>query len=291
MDWTTGLQRAIDYIEEHLTEELDYDRIAGSAFVSGFYFQRVFGIMCGYTLGEYIRCRRLSLAGSALNSGGCRVIDVALKYGYDSPDSFAKAFTRFHGITPSAARAPGARLKSFSRLSIKVTLEGGTSMDYRIEKKEAFKVVGRSERFTLSDDYARDDIPAFWDRCHADGTVGALYGLSRQSADGGLLYGICFSEEPAGSQEFPYCIAARYEGGDVPDGHTVQELPERTWAMFRCVGPMPRAIQALWQRVYTEFFPTSDYRPAQDMSLEVYHEGDMDGEKYVSEIWIPVEKK
>ncbi len=107
MDWITGLQKAIDYIEDNLTERLDYDAIAGNAFVSGFHFQRMFSVMCGYTLGEYIRSRRLSLAGSELSSGDNKVIDVALKYGYDSPDSFAKAFARFHGVTPSAARAPG----------------------------------------------------------------------------------------------------------------------------------------------------------------------------------------
>ena len=212
MDWTTGLQKAIDYIEDNLMEELDYDRIAGRAYVSGFHFQRAFSIMCGYTLGEYIRARRLTLAGIELSSGGCRVIDVALKYGYDSPDSFAKAFTRFHGITPSAARAPGAPLKSFSRLSIKVSLEGGSIMDYRIVKKQAFRVIGRSERFILSDDYVRDDIPAFWDRCHKDGTVEALYEMSRKTADGGVIFGMCLDEDPVGSQQFPYCIAARYEG-------------------------------------------------------------------------------
>ena len=291
MDWITGLQKAMDYIEDNLTEDLDYDNIAGVAFVSGFHFQRAFSLMCGYTLGEYIRSRRLSLAGNELSSGGCRVIDVALKYGYESPDSFAKAFTRFHGITPSAARAPGAPLKSFSRLTIKVSLEGGSIMNYRIEKRQAFSVIGKSERFTLSDDYVRDDIPAFWDRCHKDGTVEKLYGISRTTADSGVVFGMCLDEDPAGSKQFPYCIAARYEDGAVPDGYLVAEVPESTWAVFRSVGAMPRAIQDLWKRVYTEFFPTSDYRPAQDLNFEAYYEGDMDDESYVSEIWIPVEKK
>jgi AraC family transcriptional regulator len=291
MDWITGFQKAIDYVEDNLTEDLDYTDIAGRAFVSGFYFQRAFSIMCGYTLGEYIRSRRLSLAGSELSSGGCRVIDVALKYGYDSPDSFTKAFTRFHGITPSAARMPGANLKAFSRLTIKVILEGGSMLDYRIEKKQAFRVIGKSQIFNFSSEFIRDDIPAYWDRCHRDGTVDTLYGISRESADSGVVFGICFSEEPSGSKEFPYCIAARYEGGAVPDGYIVKDIEAHTWAVFRCVGAMPRAIQELWSRIYSEFLPTSGYTPAEDMDFEAYYEGDMDDAGYISEVWIPVVKK
>ena len=135
MNWITGMQKAIDYIEENLTEEIDYEKVAEKSYSSSYHFQRVFGILCGYTLGEYIRLRRLSLAGAELASGKEKVIDIALKYGYDSPDSFAKAFQKFHGITPSQARADGSKLKSFSRLSIKILLEGGSTMNYRIEEK------------------------------------------------------------------------------------------------------------------------------------------------------------
>jgi AraC-like DNA-binding protein len=110
MDWVTGIQKAIDYIENHITEKLDYEEIAENAFSSPYHFQRVFSILCGYTLGEYIRNRRLALAGTELAADKIKVIDAAVKYGYDSPDSFTRAFTRFHGITPSAAREPGVRL-------------------------------------------------------------------------------------------------------------------------------------------------------------------------------------
>ena len=132
MNWIIGMQKAIDYIEEHLTEEIDYDEVAKESFSSSFHFQRVFSILVGFTVGEYIRNRRLSLAGAELAAEGSRVIDVALKYGYESPDSFAKAFQKFHGILPSAART-GGTLRSFSRLSLKISLEGGTSMNDRIE--------------------------------------------------------------------------------------------------------------------------------------------------------------
>lgn len=149
MDWMMGIQKAIDYIEDHITEKLDYDMIAAQAFYSTYHFQRVFGLLCGLTLGEYIRRRRLTLAGAELSSASdARVIDVALKYGYESPDSFAKAFVKFHGILPSEAKRNGSRLKSFSRLVLNVSLEGGGMLDYRLEEKEEMILTGFRTHFT-----------------------------------------------------------------------------------------------------------------------------------------------
>lgn len=150
MDWIMGIQNAIDYIEAHMTEELDYEAIATESFSSSFHFQRMFSILCGYTLGEYIRNRRLTLAGAELATTKAKVIDIALKYGYDSPESFTKAFRTFHGIPPSQARRCGAMLKAFSRLSIKVTLEGGSVMHYKIEQKPAMTLTGYKKRLTGS---------------------------------------------------------------------------------------------------------------------------------------------
>lgn len=129
MDWTTGIQKAIDYVEEHLTEPIEYEEAAKRACSSSFHFQRVFSIICGFTLGDYIRFRRLSLAGRELAEKNRKVIDVALKYGYDTPESFTRAFTRFHGASPTQIKN-GAAVKSFSRLSVKLSLQGGTTMDY-----------------------------------------------------------------------------------------------------------------------------------------------------------------
>ena len=146
MDWIYGIQRALDYVEEHLTEEIDYETVAAQSFSSSYHFQRVFSILCGFTLGEYIRNRRLSLAGAELAAGGVKVIDIALKYGYESPDSFAKAFQKFHGIPPSAARN-GGLLQNFSRLVLKISLEGGSAMKYRIEEKPEMILTGYKRHF------------------------------------------------------------------------------------------------------------------------------------------------
>ncbi len=148
MDWISAIQNSVDYIEDHITEKIDYEEVAAQGFSSVYHFQRVFSIVCGFTVGEYIRRRRLSLAGKDLASGHEKILDVALKYGYESPDSFAKAFRKFHGILPSAARENGNNLKSFSRLVLKISMEGGTIMDYRIEEKDEMILTGFRSRFS-----------------------------------------------------------------------------------------------------------------------------------------------
>jgi AraC family transcriptional regulator len=147
MDWKSAIDRAIDYIEEHITERIDYEEVAKRAYSSSFHFQRVFGITCGCTLGEYIRRRKLSLAGSDLLAGNMKVIDVAYKYGYETPESFSRAFMRFHGILPSQVKK-GSSLKSFSRLAVKFDLVGGSTMNYRIENRPEIVLTGYKKRFT-----------------------------------------------------------------------------------------------------------------------------------------------
>ena len=145
MDFVKGLQRAIDYIENHLTDEIAYERIAQQTACSTFYFQRIFSVLCVMSVGDYIRKRRLTLAGRDLNINQEKVIDVALKYGYESPEAFTRAFSKFHGITPSEAKLDGSKLKSFTRLSVQITMKGGNAMDYKVVEKQAFKVLEKVE--------------------------------------------------------------------------------------------------------------------------------------------------
>ena len=148
MEWLGSIRGAIEYMEGHLLTVEDADEVAGAVYMSPFYLQKGFKVMTGYSIGEYIRSRRLTLAGSELAGSDAKVIDVALKYGYDNPDSFTRAFTRFHGITPSQARREGAKLNSFSRLSLKLSLEGGYRMEYRVEEKPEMVLTGYKRRFT-----------------------------------------------------------------------------------------------------------------------------------------------
>ncbi len=174
MDWIQGIQRAIDYVEENMTEEIDFEEVARQAYSSSFHFQRIFRILCGFSLGDYIRMRRLSLAGEELSKGNGKIIDMAMKYGYDTPESFTRAFTRFHGITPSEAKHSG-NARIFTPLSVKLTLTGGSKMDYRIEKREAFQVVCKRKSVGKPQSAnATSDITAMWQEFGADGTMGRL---------------------------------------------------------------------------------------------------------------------
>lgn len=140
MNWSEAISRSIEYIEDNLTNDITMEEIANHLYISSFYFQKGFSMLCGYSISEYIRNRKLSLAGYELLHTNNKIIDIALKYGYDSPDSFTKAFTRFHGSTPTEVRK-GGKIKEFASLKINLMLEGGYTMEYKIEEKEAFKVI------------------------------------------------------------------------------------------------------------------------------------------------------
>lgn len=270
--WSEGIADAISYIEEHLTDEMCIADIAARAHVSAFYFQKIFSVLCGFTVGEYIRARRLTLAAQELSSTGARVIDVALKYGYDSLDSFARAFAHFHGVSPSAAREKGARLRSVAPLKIKLILEGGNMLEYSIIDKPAFTVVGVARRFSGETSYR--DIPAFW----AEHT---------RSAAGRLIcgkYGVCIDSD---GQTFDYMIADDYDPAcPVPEGMAARTLPAGTWAVFPCRGALPGALQDVNTRIWSEWLPSSRaYRLSGNYNIELYT-SDMS----YSEIWVPVEK-
>lgn len=288
MDFVCGLQKAIAYIEENLTEELDYNEIAKRAGFSSFYFQRIFGVLCNCSLGEYIRNRRLTLAGAELYSSNVRIIDIALKYGYESPESFTRAFVRFHGITPSEAKKSNQNLKSFSRLSVEVILKGGSVMNYKIVKKETFKVIEKISVQSIDDSVNKNTIPAFWEECHKNGTVAKLLSIT---SDKGLIYGICYGGELTDRKTFEYGIAAICdEKTEIPEGFRINEIPARTWAVFECTGAMPDAIQNTWHKICSEFFPASCYEPTYEMDIEAYTTGDMSADDYKSEIWVPIKE-
>ncbi len=290
MDWITGIQRALDYTEMHLTEEIDYETVAKQACSSAFHFQRIFSMLCGFSLGDYIRMRRLALAAEELLRTGGKVVDIALKYGYDTPESFSRAFARFHGITPTEARR-GGNIKSFSRLSVKLILSGGSLMDYRIEKKEAFQLICRKKQVTKPQgDTATADISAFWNECSKNGTIEELCKYGRFDHFGGVL-GVCFSGEMADSG-FPYGIGVEYNGAPLcGEALDIVEIPAYTYAVFQCRGRMPDAFKKTYQQICTEFFPQSGYAYGSGVELEVYPSADVQDPNYSCEIWIAVKEK
>lgn len=301
MEWIAGIQRAINYIEDHITEELDYEAIARDSFSSSFHFQRVFSILCGYTLGEYIRSRRLTLAGIALAVGGERVIDVALRYGYDSPDSFAKAFQKFHGIPPSQARSKGAKLKSFSRLSFKITLEGGTIMNYRIEKKPAMILTGYRNRFEGTPLDRKQQDHHFWTSTRLNQYI--LQGMARDCA---TAYEVITN---IGDDGYDFYIASKLNnwalehfeeelGGEIASRFVHLNVQEATYLVCeteKCHYPTEK-ISDLYRKAVTEWLPSAGYELADLPEIDVIHwyysenEADVNQLRYV-ELWLPITEK
>ena len=300
MDWITGIQNAINYIEDHITEELDFERIAKESFSSPFHFQRVFSILCGYTLGEYIRNRRLTLAGAELANTREKVIDVAYKYGYDNPESFAKAFQKFHGITPTQARGSGVMLKSFSRLSIKVSLEGGSFMNYRIEEKPAMLLTGYKRRFTGSPNDKKDQDHYF--ACETRLEQAILEGLCREHE---TVYQVLTNFD---TEAYDFYFAYRFPSWALKD---LDDLPQDIVARFehlqipagkylvceteRC--EYPTNLQDELRRIaVSEWLPTSGYELRNAPEVGVIHwfweEGNdrLNNSRYC-ELWLPIEKK
>lgn len=291
MDWIQGIQRAIDHIEDNITEEIDIEEIASKAYSSTFHFQRVFGILCGMSPGDYIRMRRLSLAGEELSKGNAKIIDIALKYGYDTPESFSRAFTRFHGVSPSEAKK-GGKVKIFTPLAVKLTLSGGSKMDYRIEKRDAFQVVCKRKRVGKPQSAnATPDITAMWQEFGADGTMDRLISLLPENPKMKGLLGICFSSE-LNAKQFPYGIGVEYDGKAVDGDLEIVTIPENTYAVFTSKGRMPDAFIETYNRIVTEFFPqSSQYEYAENVEFEVYPSADTTDPNYQCEIWIAVNEK
>lgn len=285
MEWMAIIGNSIQYMEDHITKDLSVDEVAKAVGVSPFYFQKGFAMLCWFSVAEYLRNRRLALAGNDLLITGKKIIDLAMKYGYDSPDSFTKAFTRFHGVSPSSVRKDEGLLKTFTPLKIKFILEGGYLMDYKIMKKEAFTVIGNAKTFAFEG--AKEIIPQFWKEHYETGKGAIVMGC----------YGINIDLE-MGQEQFDYLIADPYNPQkEVPAGFVTRTIPAFDWAVFPCKGPMPKALQDVNTKIYTEWLPAlKEYEFAAGYCVEYYDDptkykkGTQD-ENYYCEIWVPVKKK
>ncbi|MCD9024716.1 AraC family transcriptional regulator [Cohnella silvisoli] len=286
LDWLIRMKDALDLMELKMEERLDIEEIAKAAYVSPFHFQRMFHMITGMTIAEYTRKRKLTLAAQELAMTSSKVLDVALKYGYDSPESFSKAFRKIHGISPSEARNSGVSLKAFPRISFHLSLKGDKDMDYRIVEKEAFTVIGKSIQTTWEDGKQTRQIPKFWEECHRDGTVAKLSSIGNE----GNLFGICLNMQPE-KGDFSYMIACQTDLTSGKEGLSLRTIPASTWAIFPSIGPLPGAIQGVFARIFQEWFPATGYEHSGAPELEVYPLGDTTAENYRCEVWIPIVKK
>lgn len=297
VEWVTCIKEVIRYIEMHLTEDISIESIAKHVYISSLYLQRGFQILTGYSLGEYIRNRRLYEAGKEILSTKEKIITIAYRYGYETPESFSKAFSRFHGMSPIEARRGGKDLRVFHPIQIEINIRGGNYMDFRIEELDSFQVIGLAKEFSFETSYL--EIPKFWEQVNKEISA-RLYatGAPKNELEYAFLknrigeLGVCLAEL-GNPKSFKYLIGGFYSGGDIPKGLEVVEIPKCLWVKFKCVGPMPEALQEVNTRIYKEWLPgNKEYEIALECDIEWYSsEKDADSSEYISEIWLPVKRK
>ncbi len=285
MEWLSCLNEAINYLEEHLEDKIDLERVAQVACCSSFHFQRMFSYLADLPLSEYIRRRKMTRAVFDLQNGDEKIIDIALKYGYESPTAFNRAFQSVHGMAPSAARAEGVTLKAYPPISFRITIKGEAEMNYRIEKKGAFKITGVREHYSMNIEECFSMVPLFWQKTVQSGVIPRLCALMDREPKGVLGVSTCMN-----GQDFDYYIAVATDQ-EMPEDMTEYHVPQCTWAIFECIGAMPDAIQNLQKRIVSEWLPNSGYEYANAPDIEVYFEGNQQAEDYRCEVWLPVEKK
>lgn len=289
MDLLTKMNGALNFIEENLTDEIDLKEVARQAYCSEYHFKRMFSFLAGVTLSEYIRRRRLTLAAFEIINTNSKIIDVAIKYGYSSPDSFTRAFQILHGVTPSEARNKGQSLKAYPKMTFQLTIKGGIEMNYRIVEKEAFRIVGIKKRVPIIFDGVNPEIAAMWKSLNEE-KINKLKQLSNVEPIGLISASANFSEgrmEEKGELDHYIGAATNLE---CPDDMAQLEVPALTWAVFESVGPFPDTLQDIWGRIYAEWFPSSNYQAAEGPEILWNEHKDVTSPTFRSEIWIPVVK-
>ena len=281
MEWIERFNNVINYIEENITQQIDYGEIAKIACCSSYHFQRMFTYMAGIPLSEYIRKRKMSLAAVDLQSGNEKVIDIAGKYGYNSPTAFNRAFQSIHRISPSAVKSGNVYVKSFPPLSFKIVVKGVEELNYRIEAKEAFRIIGVSAPLSKELEENFFVIPQMWQNCVINGTIEKLSKMISTSPTGLLGISVCNDTE-----QWKYFIAVAT--AQLCPEFEEYTVPATTWAIFPGTGTN-QSVQELERRIFTEWLPTSGYEYGNAPDIEVYI--NPDPKNTVFEVWVPVRKK
>ena len=287
MDWITSLQRIIDYIEEHILEDIDLEKI-GSINYSISYLQKIFNVVCNMSISSYVKMRRMTLAANEVLFTDKEISDIAFSYRYKNTESFSRAFKNFHGVNPSVARARHAKLRNFSPIHLKLDITGGNSLNYKIIEKDSFNVIEKIERQPVLENEDFKSVINYWRRSHRNGTIKKLL---KTTKDKKHFYGIYY-DNTIDSDSVEYSVAVMDDNNSIlPEGFHKRTIPKRTWAVFECVGPMPKAMQKLWHEIWTEVFPTALYKPTGEFEIEVYNDGNEKDKNYHCEAWVSIKKK
>lgn len=283
MEWNEKLEEIIEYVENHLQrmqEPIDNKEIAKLASCSFDFFQKVFSYMNGITFFEYVRGRKMTLAGYDLKSTKETVVAISYKYGYDSPTSFTKAFQQFHGCTPRQARNNEYQLQVLPKMQVALKQK----YTWKLEQKKSLRLLGKGISIEDNGVSMQEQILSFWSVCQKDGTFMQLMQLDTNTPQG--MFGI-FTNEGTGMEYLIMVISNQ----EIPEGCKEYHLPESTWAIFDCLGSIPTSIQNGWKYLEEEWLVKYPFLHAKAPEMEWYSNGNMYSSDYVSQIWIPIIEK
>lgn len=278
------MQEAIDYIEDHLSSNIDLEEVASIAACSSYHFSKIFMYLTDMPLHTYIRNRRMTLAAYDLEDHSKKVIDIALKYGYESPTAFNRAFKKVHGIAPSKVRKKAASLHYCEPITLNIDIKGNRQFSYRVEEKEAFRVIGVKETYKVNIASNFKSVPAQWFKAMMTGKIKKLLSVCQDETKS--LMGISVFRD---NDMFDYYIAVRSD--EEHKGFEALELPPSLYAVFECKGALPEALQELQRNIIRDWLPASPYEYADLPDVEVYFDGDRNADDYQCQVWLPVVKK
>ncbi|MCG5439214.1 AraC family transcriptional regulator [Micromonospora foliorum] len=281
------LNEALAYIERHLDQKIEVAELARIALTSEYHFRRLFSALAGMPLSEYIRRRRLTVAGADVLAGERTLLDVAVRYGYGSTEAFARAFHAVHGVGPGEARRTGAALRAQPRMSFRLTVEGSGSMEYRIVDKDAFALVGRKARVPLVHEGMNPAIVAFIRSIDKE-TTGRIEALSDQEPKGIVNVSDNLADSRQEGTELDYWHGVVTSAAP-PEELDALPVQAGSWAVFTTSGAFPQAVQHLWRDVFTQWFPSNPYRSRPGPEISRVRVS-ADGTQADAELWIPVER-
>lgn len=286
MDILISLNKAMDYIEKNICEDIDIDKVAKATNYSSYHFCKIFSYLTDMSLSEYIRRRKMTLAGIELQNTDSKVIDIAIKYGYDNPDSFSRAFSKLHNVTPSQAKIRGCVLKTYPKLSFQISVKGELSMDYKIEDMEAFDVIGVKKRFKTEPQPGDQTIPEFWTELRQNGKLAEIMQYSNGKFNEAV--GICTNGDSKG---LDYFVAIPTSINTAPDGLEIFHFLKNTYGIFHFIGPLHETMPKAEKMIFAEWLPTSGYEPVDAADMEVYSSKPHDAKDYEFWVYVPIKKK
>ena len=286
------LNDAIKYIEDNLDQDIDYEEIAKMLGISVFHFQRLFSFLTGIPIAEYIRCRRLTLAGFDIQKTKAKIIDISLKYRYESHSSFSRAFQAFHGVSPTAIRDEGKSIRIYPPIHLNITIQGKDIINFRIEKTESYELFGKDDTIVpMEHRLALDFIKSYGDRVIENGSHAAINIAAGYSVDENhpfhLLHGIYFKDS---ENNIHFMYGWEKPAKEIDESFKILEIPKTTWAVFTYEGEHMEGLPKLWNYIYTSWLCTSDYKIEDNIILEKEAWKDESQNILRAQVWLPIKE-